>query len=381
MSGAITDLARVTPYQDRAIEGQEDFLLRYDRYQPQRYFQNLTVSPDMGTTAEVSASLYEQTTGVAVDGVVVADPFALAALMELTGPIDVPSVGFPLDQDNAAEFLLRDQYVLYEGEREARKDRLEDVGEAAFDALTERSLPGPRELGKVLGPAVAEKRLMFFPFDSEGQGLIDDVGALGRLARPTGSDLLSVRTANLRANKIDTFVDRSITYDATYDSRTGQVDATVTVVVRNTAPSSGLPDYIIGPPGDEVPQGTSRMLTAIYTPLKAQSATVDGEPAGVEPQEEVGLNVYSAALTIPPGGSVTLVVELSGVVEDMGGTYRLLASSQPLANPDRLAVRIRAAAEAPQIDEVRGLELVDEVASADGTWARDRRFVARTGSG
>ncbi|HEX7131186.1 MAG TPA: DUF4012 domain-containing protein, partial [Iamia sp.] len=314
-----------------------------------------------------------------VDGVVVADPFALAALMELTGPIEVPSVGFPLDGDNAAEFLLREQYILYEGERAERKDRLEDVAEATFEALTERSLPGPRQLGKVLGPTVAEKRLMFFPFDAEGQGLIEDMGALGRFEQPEGSDLLSVRTANLRANKIDTFVHRSITYDAAYDAGTGTVDATVTVVVRNDAPSSGLPDYIIGPVGASEPQGTSRVLTAVFTPLLATGATVDGEAVGVEPQQEVGLNVFSVPLTIPPGGQVTLELSLSGTVEGMGDTYRLLASSQPLANPDDLTVRIRPAAGTPGFEELRGLEVTDGVATAEGRWTRDRRFAAGPG--
>ncbi|HMJ76964.1 MAG TPA: DUF4012 domain-containing protein, partial [Iamia sp.] len=382
VSGEISELARQTRFQDRAIEGQEEFLTRYDRYQPERYFQNLTVSPDMETTAEVAAQMYEKTAGSTVDGVVVADPFALAALLELTGPLDIPSVGFPLDADNAAEFLLRDQYVLYEGEREARKDRLEDVAEATFEALTEGSLPGPRQLGRVLGQTVAEKRLMFFPFDEAGQGLIDEIGALGRLEQPERSDLLSVRTANLRANKIDTFVSRSITYDAAYDSRSGQVDATVTVVVRNAAPSEGLPAYIIGPRGAREPPGTSRVLTSVYTPLNAGGATLDGVPVGLEPQREVGLNVFSAPLTIPPGGEVTLVVELTGTVEDMGETYRLLASAQPLANPDELTVHIRAAAGAPLVDDVRGgLDLDGAVASDEGEWTRDRRYTVALDDG
>src|SRR5690606_28987717 len=135
ISGAISELSRMTDFRTREITGHEEFLLRYDRYQPQRYFQNLTVSPDMRSTAEVAAQMYEQAAGATVDGVIVADPFALAAMLELTGPITVPSVGFPLDSENAAEFLLREQYILYEDEREARKDRLEDVAEATFEAL------------------------------------------------------------------------------------------------------------------------------------------------------------------------------------------------------------------------------------------------------
>jgi hypothetical protein len=379
ISGEISELARMTDYRGRSITGQDEFLMRYDRYQPQRYFQNLTVSPDMESTAEVAGQMYQQATGSTVDGVIVADPFALAAMLELTGPITVPSVGFPLDSENAAEFLLTDQYILYEGERAARKDRLEDVAEATFEALTDRSLPGPRQIGDALGPAVHEKRLMFYPFDEAGQGLMERIGALGRLARPEGSDLLSVRTANLRATKMDTLVHRSITYDATYDSRTGTVEARVTVVIRNDAPARGLPDYIIGPADREDPPGTAEVLTAVYTPLQAMRATLDGESQGVEPQEEVGLNVYSAPLLIPPGGEVTFVLELSGTIEDMGETYRLLASSQPLANPDRLTVNIRPASGAPAIEDVGGgLAIEDGVAGDTRTWARDGRYRVET---
>lgn len=95
----------------------------------------------------------------------------------------------------------------------------------------------------------------------------------------------------------------------------------------------------------------------------------------------MGLNVFSAALTIPTGGEVTLEVQLTGTIRDMGDTYRLLASSQPLANPDELTVQVRPAPGAPDLGDVRGLEAVGGVATDAGPWTTDRRYTIRFDEG
>ncbi len=374
VSGSISELARSFDHRERNIIGEDEFLTRYSRYQPERFFQNLTASPDMETTANVTAQMFLQTTGDPLDGVIVADPFALQALLALTGPVDVEGMDERLTEDNAAQFLLLDQYVLYEDERDERKDRLEAAGRATFDALTERELPAPRVVGRVLGPIVDQKRLLFFPFEADEQELIEELGALGRMEAPARSDFLSVRSANLRPNKIDTFVHRDVSYDATYDPVTGQVDATVTVRFRNEAPASGLPPYVIGPADSLYPLGTARVFAGIYTPLGAEGAMIDGQPVGLEPQTEVGLNVFSTTVQIPAGGEATLVVELTGTIEGMGDRYRLDASSQPLVTPDSLAVSVQGPAGGAAVVRAPGMRVDDGVASSDGEWITDRRY-------
>ena len=120
---------------------------------------------------------------------------------------------------------------------------------------------------------------MFHPFDAEELALIDDLGASGTFARSEGADLLSFRTSNAEANKLDTFLDRTVTYDATYDARSGEVRATATVVLTNRAPASGLPDYVAGT-GEDLPRGTTRLYTSLYSPLQVVAATLDGEELG-----------------------------------------------------------------------------------------------------
>jgi hypothetical protein len=371
VDGNVNDLAAMTPYESRSIEGQDEFVTRYGRLSPQRYFQNLTASPDMATTADVAAQMFEQTAGTSVDGVIVVDPFGLAALLELAGPIEIEDRAQPLTAESTARYLLLDQYV-EEPDRTERKERLEDVGRETFDALTERDLPGPRTIGEVLGPVVREKRLMFHPFDDDALSLMDDLGASGTFARSEGSDLVSFRTSNAEANKLDTFLDRTVTYDVAFDARSGDVRSTATVVLRNRAPATGLPDYVLGT-GDGVPRGTTRLYTSLYSPLQLVDATLDGEPLALEAQDELGVTAYSAIVQIPAGGSVTLVYRLEGTIAT--GSYRLDSLPQPAAGWSDETVRVRAAEGAPPVAGGPGTTTSQGVATVERPWRDDEHLV------
>jgi hypothetical protein len=315
--------------------------------------------------------MFEQATGAPVDGVMVVDPIAIAGLLELTGPIALEGTDLELGPENAADFLLRDQYSRYESDND-RVDQLVDVGRATFDALTDASLPAPSDLGSVLGPVVAGKHLMFVPTAPDEQALIGDLGALGRFEAQPGSDVLSVRSANLRANKIDSFLHRSVRYRAAVDPATGEVTSVATITLRNDAPAEGMPEYVIGPDDDGDPPGTNRTYLSVFTPLSAEGATLDGEDVGLEPQREAGLNVYTAVVVVPPGGSRTLEVRLQGVIPDMDGGYRLLLSGQPLANPDDVAVEVDPGGR--PVTAAPGLAASDGVLVADHQGSEDVRY-------
>jgi hypothetical protein len=365
----------------------EQFAVRYDQYAPQSNFQNLTVSPDMPTDAALTRSLFEQYYGQSLDGVFVVDPYALAALLKLTGPVSVEGLATPLTADNAARYLLHDQYLIYGDSHDDRKDVLSEAGKATFKALTTRDLPGPREVGAALGPAVAQKRLLFYPFDKGVQPLFARIGTLGHFQLDPGSDYLSVRSANGNANKIDWFLTRSISYDAAYDPANGSVQATLKVTLRNTAPGSGLPEYMIGnlhdpsyEAGGKVPAGTNTLYLSYYTPLVVQSATLNGKPIGVEAQTELGTEVYSDFVSIPPGGTATLVYRLDGMVT-AGATYHLQLLSQPLVHPDTLHVRIHSSSPAWHVDSSSGLLVAGGSGVLDAPVTVDRRFTAHFTSG
>jgi Protein of unknown function (DUF4012) len=353
---------------------------RYNQYDPADNLQNLTVSPDMPTDAEVTRSLFHQYYGSNLDGVFVVDPYALAALLKLTGPVSVKGLAEPLTAANAARYLIHDQYLIYGSSHDDRKDVLSEAGKATFKALTSRHLPGPRDVGNALGPVVAQKRLLFYPFASELRPLFARVGTLGAFHPDHNSDYLSLRSANGNANKIDWYLGRSVAYDAAYDPSNGNVMATVTIRLRNLSPSSGLPEYMIGNlhdpsygQGGTVPAGTNTMYVSYYTPLTVQSATVDGSSTGVEQQTEFGRQVYSEFVTIPAGATRTLVFHLEGSVP-AGSTYHLQVLSQPLVHNDSIGVRVHSSSPAWHVGSANGLTVTDGEASWSGSISTDQRY-------
>src|SRR5207248_6942895 len=89
-----------------------DYLARYGKFEPAQTWENVTMSPDFPSVAEVMAQLYPQSGGVPIDGVIRLDPVALSGLLRLTGPVRVPGLPVTLDTHNAVRFLLRDEFTL-----------------------------------------------------------------------------------------------------------------------------------------------------------------------------------------------------------------------------------------------------------------------------
>ena len=79
------------------------------------------------------------------------------------------------------------------------------------------------------------------------------------------------------------------------------------------------PPYVLGTRAD-VPRGTNRMQMSIYTPHTLAGATVDGEAVGMESQHEAGYRVYSRTLSVAPGQTVVLSIELEGQLAREEGT-------------------------------------------------------------
>jgi hypothetical protein len=146
------------------------------------------------------------------------------------------------------------------------------------------------------------------------------------------------------ANKIDSFIHRDVEVSSIVDPDTATVTQKVTVTVRNDAPPSGLPPYVIGNQLG-LPVGTSQDILALYSPHQLDTVSIDGEPIGSAAESEFGGPVYSLVVEVPPGGSRTVVFELHGAVP--GWPYALQVVPQAMAHPDQTTVRV---------DGVPGLE-------------------------
>ena len=101
------------------------------------------------------------------------------------------------------------------------------------------------------------------------------------------------------------------------------------------------------------------MYVSYYTPLTVQSATLDGSRSASSSRPSSARQVYSDFVSVPAGGTRTLVFHLEGSVP-AGSTYHLEVLSQPLVHDDSVAVRIHSSSPAWH------------VASADGPGGRRR---------
>ena len=331
-----------------------EFRNLYDRFHPQLFAQNWTVAPDLPSDVDMVEQLFEQATGVRIDGVIVIDPFGVASLLKLTGPIRVDGIRGALTAENAAEYLLHGQYLEFEGQTDERRDQLAAVGKKAFDELLRSSRTTSREIGRALGPAVSGGHIMFSVLDPAQQVALDRLGLTGRFESPVDAGMFSFRNSASFANKIDYFLHRSIDLDTTIDPATSRVDSDVTIELRNDAPGSGLPAYIIGNDNGE-PTGTNGMYFSIYTSFDLTGATLDGQPVRLLPQPDRGMRVFSRGITIPPGGTSILRFHLGGVIPPSAEGYTFALPHQPTVNEDHLRFTVRSADPRRAVSSISGL--------------------------
>jgi hypothetical protein len=251
----------------------------------------------------------------------------MATLLGYTGPIPLESVAATLDSSNGASFVMFDQYRVAP-DHAARLDALEEMSRKTVEALLAGSMPDPVVLGRDLGPLARAGRLAMWTADPDEQVLLDDLELDDALPALDGADGWGVTVSNAGGSKIDTFLDRSFTYDSTTDAR-GRTTSTLHVHLTNGAPASGLPDYVIGNVIG-LPTGTSRLYVSVYSALPLASATIDGQAVELTTGSEAGWRVASGFVDLAAGASADLTVEFAGVVDD---PHRVVTWTQPLARP------------------------------------------------
>lgn len=340
-SGRNSDLQWVPGDPPRTLEAPPDYLARYGNNHPEIEVRDATLSPDFPSVAQALRSIYPQTRGgEPVDGVLAVDPYAIAAMLKITGPVKVDGLDEALTTDNAADILLRRQYLEFADDNAERIDFLDEATKTTFDRFIHTKGLKPTALANAFSGPVAEHRLVAWSADPAAQELFTRLGLDGAFPSADGDDLFALVTQNGGNNKIDVFLHRSVDYRATVDPATGNLQADVTITLRNDAPSSGLPPYVLrNRKQANQPDGTNWLWLNVYSPHDLESATIDGQPLALGMQAEFGLHVYQKYVAVPPGGAVTIKLKLSGAV-DPTRPYRLVMPDQPLVNADEVRTTV-----------------------------------------
>ena len=342
--GRRSDLERYVAENPATCDGcPQEFLDRYGRFGitggdefggfGALAWSSITLPAHFPYVGEAAQVVFPQSGGDPIDGVIAMDPYVIQALMRYTGPVDVPELDLTVDPDDAADFILRDQYAGLGTDDSAgnddRIDALETIGTEVIRRLLEGSLPEPSVIARDLGPLASEQRLLFWTDDPDEQALFDRIGLLGALP-PLGDDGgFGMTVSNFGHSKIDFYLDRSVevTVETADDgSRTLVADVTLT----NNAPASGLPRYVIGNNYD-YPTGTSWLWVNFFGPDSLATAARNGEPMELAQTAEAGWRVYEHFEVLAPGATVTYRLEFELAP---GSEGEPVVWTQPLVRPE-----------------------------------------------
>ena len=340
----ISVLNPATRADPRTLQAPADYRARYARFEPERTWQNVNVSPDVPTVSAIEANLLPQVGVGSIDGVVTVDPIGMAAVLRLTGPVTVLSWPGPITADNVVDVTLRQAYAVFEHDGQRRDDFLGDVADATWRAFTHRDLGNPARVLQELGRATHQRHLAVWLVDADAQRLVHSAHADAALP-PIGTDLSLVTTQNAGANKLDLYLRRRVRYVVHLlpPIAGGRLAtrARLEVTFTSTAPSAGLPEEVLGPNIPGIGPGVNRSFVTVYSALGFLRATLDGVPIGLEAQRELGYWADATYLDVGPGAARTLAVDLQGSLGvGSPGRYTLHLVRQPLEAADDVDVAL-----------------------------------------
>lgn len=289
-----------------------EFADRYDQFGSTHAWFNSNLTAHFPYAAQVWASLWEQQTGQRVDGAIATDPVALGHVLSAVGAVPLPS-GEVVDADNVVALTESEVYARFAEDNDARKDFLQTVaGLVAGQALSADSASVPA-LVEQLARAADEGRLTVWSSRPEEQVVLVTT-PLGGTVVQTTQPYAELVVNNAAGNKMDYYLDRELSYTA--EGCGGPRGSTVTATLTNTAAADAPLTPYVGGVGGEVAAdsapGTNRSLVSLYATEGSGlvAATVDGVPARVQVDDELGHPVFTLQVDIPPATARTVVFEL-----------------------------------------------------------------------
>jgi Protein of unknown function (DUF4012) len=335
----------------------EDYATNYERFRGGgRFWSAINVMPDFPSVSREILGAYEEASGERLDGVIVADPFALAALLESTGPIELPGYGVQLDADDVVAFTTNEAYSLFT-DSTTRKRILGDVARAAFGRFVAQPSADLGDL-QLLLRAATDRHILAYSEDPLMQEGLLGTPVAGTLV-PSGADdgLVSVVVNSAAGSKVDFYQERDIRHSVILGDD-GSAATTLDLVLRNHAPTSGEPTYVIGPfhPTKEnghvgpilnsLEAGESVALVNVYCGADCvpNDARIDGMPIPARSPEDLGIRYVQAYYAIPSGQERSLQVSWDDPDawegNSSGGIYRLTFANQVTIRPTTVMIRI-----------------------------------------
>jgi Protein of unknown function (DUF4012) len=308
---------------------------------PTQTWQSVNPGADFAWSAQAMSDMYQQVAGQATEGVIAMDVPALAALLQVTGPVQVPGIAVPLTAANAADVLLHDLYLSQSPSlagAEARHEKLSDAASAVIDRIRQGSFDAI-SLASALGKQAAGGHLKLWSRDAQAERSFEQVGLAGGAAVTDADRTFHVAVENRASDKLDYYVHVSVSQQVKITSG-GDAAILSAVTIHNDAPVGAAPSAQLGPdvykstttPGDYL------AWVLLWAPKNSQPATT----------AEGGLIVSQAQALVPAGRSETF--QFLTIIHHAvrAGHFTLRYVPQPRLTPESLTVSFPAATSGPR---------------------------------
>ena len=283
------------------------------------YWVNANESPHFPYAASLWQAMSARAGLGRIDGVVATDPVALAALMKVTGPARLPD-GSTVTADQIVPLVTKDVYAKIPSSDRRRDAYLQVVAKSALDSVLSGH-GSSRKMLKALAAMAGQRRILVWSHDPAQQEVLQTLavgGAVPPTSPATATPYAFVVVNNAAGSKLDAYLDREVEYSAAacpVDPTTPR-KATLTIRLRNSAPTSGLPRYVapkLVSAGRAEPAGTNRLLVNVYLSRGAGvvRATLDGSALRLGSGQEQGHPVVGFTVTLPPGRQDVVRLDLT----------------------------------------------------------------------
>lgn len=279
--------------------------------------------PDFPTTARLSEQIYQSAGGAPVDGTISVDPYAVSALLALTGPVDVGTYG-SFDSTN---FLPKLNAIVNTASNPAvGKAALPPISRAVLDkVLNQPASSWPRMLA-IFRDQAEQRHLQAYFHDPALAAAAASAHFDGALVTP-GTDYLMLADANVGATKGDAYVHKSMQVLTEVHPDLGIARHQVTVTYDMPL-STGPTDSLLNP-GD----GSYRDYIRFVLPeeaLVASLVTTSGGKSVPAAVDSITLahshQLVGAFIRVPRGTQAT--VSLAYEVPLNGSSYSLYVQKQ-----------------------------------------------------
>ncbi|MBL0887528.1 DUF4012 domain-containing protein [Myceligenerans indicum] len=300
---------RLGPYDEPVLPlTQDERSVLGTRGEVGRWMQNVTMTPDFPRAAELARQMWLRETGDQVDGVLTADPVALAALLHGGGAVDVAE-NVRIDPDELAGYLLHDVYFEYPDPR-VQDEIFARIATQAFTRIAALDSGDGGDMVSALAEAARQGRILVWSSDDAVNRRLAGTVLDGSLTGVRDdSPVVGVFVQGIDMSKVAYYLDTKVAASVVAERRDGSRKLEVTVTYTSTVPRDRvetMPDYFAG--SDAERHGEIRLRSLVYAPAggRISGAYSNGREVGLTPKKQGEFSVASRNIDLSPGETVSV---------------------------------------------------------------------------